>query len=539
MYRLLIVDDEQIIVDGLAEILEAAELPLKEIKRAYTAKEAIEAFEKSPFDIVLADIKMPRTDGLTMAGILREISSSVKIVFLSGYSDFDYARQAVKIGAYDYLLKPVDDDIVIETIKKVTDVLEEEYNRLIEFDRAKVQLSKTKNLLKSDFFVKLFDNIIKPHELTLEENFDYFGIEFDNKKPVTACVLFRIDEYSEQFEEDDETLVQFAVTNIINEILEDNCYIESFQADKSIAVLIIQNKEEITADIVQYLLQRKLEEAQDTIYRSLGVVVSIELYREDISWESFSDTLNMLVMNMKLHYAKGMLLVNDTNEILRNNPEDSGLLKKIIEAIDSRDAEAFEKYFDSIVEKIQTSSGNAVSVLCSSFISISSHLLTQAYKYNFTNLFSGEDIERMTNLYKHKNLDEMRSFLVDMLRQLITMTDHYLADPADTAIEQVKAYISDHMEEDLSLNVLAAKVYMNPSYLSRIFSQKTHEQLVNYIRRQKVEHASVLLMNNDLKIYEISQKLGFENPNYFAKVFRKISGISPQEFRTLNITSKE
>lgn len=539
MYRLLIVDDEQIIVDGLAEMLEAADLPLKEIKRAYTAKEAIEAFEKSPFDIVLADIKMPKTDGLAMAGILREISSSVKIVFLSGYSDFDYARQAVKIGAYDYLLKPVDDESVIVTIKKVTDILEEEFNRLIEFDRAKVQLSKTKNLLKNDFFVKLFDNSLKPHELTLAENFAYFGIEFDHKKPVTACVLFRIDEYSEQFEEDDEALVQFAVTNIINEILEDNCYIEAFQADKAITVLIIQNKEEITADIVQYLLQRKLEDAQDTIFRSLGVVVSIELYREDILWRSFSDTLYMLVMNMKLHYAKGMLLISDTNEILKNNPEDSELLKKIIEAIDLRDVEAFKRYFDSIVDKIQVSSGNAVSVLCSSFISISSHLLTQANKYNFTNLFSGEDIERMTNLYKHKNLYEMKSFLADMLKQLITMIDQYLADPAETAVEQVKAYISDHMDEDLSLNVLASKVYMNPSYLSRIFSQKTHEQLVNYIRKQKIEHAMILLLNNDIKIYEISQRLGFENPNYFAKVFRKISGISPQEFRTLNSTAKE
>ena len=130
MYSLLIIDDEPPIADGLAEMLIAYDLPLKEIKVSYSSIEAMRLFEKKQFDIVLTDIRMPEIDGLEMFGLMRNISSDTKVIFLTGYADFEFAQKAIKLVAADFLVKPVEDDTVVDSINKAITQLDREFDRI-------------------------------------------------------------------------------------------------------------------------------------------------------------------------------------------------------------------------------------------------------------------------------------------------------------------------------------------------------------------------------------------------------------------------
>jgi len=534
MYRLLIVDDEPVIVEGLATMLGGSDLPLKEIKLAYSAKEALAYFEDSPFDIILADIRMPQLDGLQMVERIKSKTTECKIIFLTGYSDFEFARQAVKFGASDYLLKPIDDEAVISSIRKVIGVLDKEYENMLALEKAKLQLTKALHSQKVEFFRQLSNRTLKPDPMTLRRNFQHFDIPFDEKKQVTSSILFRIDEWDDHFDPEDEPLLQFAVDNILNEMLQETCHLESFQVEKGLTAIVLQAKTESVSENIQSIMQQKLEGAQDTIYRVLGAVVSFEMLQRSVAWNEWPEQLNSLTANMRLHLGKGMLIVHNSEASSLDAPVMSELIQNIIDNINSRDIESFERNFDLAALDMQGASQGAVNAISSTFMTISAHILDQARKYNLSNIFNTEDIEKMTNLYRHKNLQEMKTFMMEMLNKLVSMMESYRRNPAEAVINQVKAYIGNHLMEELSLNVLARKVYMNSSYLSRIFSQHTQEQLSVYITRTKMEYARSLLMNSDFKIYEISQKVGFENPNYFAKVFRKAFGISPQDYRNMN-----
>jgi len=539
MYRLLIVDDEPVIVEGLAAMLGASDLPFKEIKLAYSATEALAYFEESVFDIVLADIRMPKINGLQMVDIIKQKSSTCKIIFLSGYSDFEYARQAIKFGASDYLLKPIEDEGVVSSIKKVIYELEKEYDTMLALQKAKQQALKSMHFLKDEFFNKLFEKTIKPDIELLKEKFEEFSIPLHAEQPIASGILFRIDHWDKYFEPKDEPLLQFAVENILTEILGDSCFVESFKVERGMAAILVQSKEESTPINISDILQQKLEEAQDTIYRVLGAVVSFALIPKPLMWSQWPDELDRLVSTMKLHLGEGMLIVLDGVELEYNFSEMTEVIQGVIHAINSNDMATFQKYLGMAIQEIQRTSGSTVNAISSLFMTVSTHMLNQARKYSLNTLFSTGDMEKMTNLYKHKNLDEVQNFMVEKFRQLVNMVDSYSKNPAEVITNQVKTYIANHLDEDLSLDVLARMVYMNSSYLSRIFSQHTKEQLSVYITRTKMEFAKSLLFNDDFKIYEISKKVGYENPNYFAKVFKKSFGISPQDFRLLNCRTGE
>lgn len=534
MYRLLIVDDEPVIVEGLATMLGASDLPFKEIKMAYSATEALAYFDEAPFDIVLADIRMPKINGLQMVDRIKHKSPASKIIFLSGYSDFEYARQAIQCGASDYLLKPIEDEGVVSSIEKVIGVLEKEYDTMLALQKAKQQALKSVHFLKEEFFHNLYEKTINPDLDTLKENFEEVGISFDPKQPITSSILFRIDHWDNHFESNDEPLLQFAVENILTEILGEACFVESFKVERGLVAILVQQKEENTPISIADILRQKLEEAQNTIHRVLGAVVSFALIPNPLVWSQWPDELNNLISTMKLHLGEGMLIVLDGEAPEYNVSEMTEVIQGVIQTINGNDVEAFEKYLNMAIQEIQSTSGSTVNAISSVFMTVSTHMLNQARKYNLNTLFSTSDMEKMTNLYKHKNLDEVQIFMVEKFKQLVNLVDSYSKNPAEVIANQVKSYVASHLDEDLSLDVLARMVYMNSSYLSRIFSQHTKEQLSVYITRTKMEYAKSLLVNDDFKIYEISKKVGYENPNYFAKVFKKSFGVSPQDFRLFN-----
>ena len=144
MYSLLLVDDESIILEGIYEVIKEAGMPLKEIQTASSALEALELYRKSPFDIVLTDISMPEINGLEMVAKMQKIWPKTEVLFLTGFQDFEYAREAMRLHGFDYLLKPMPDEELLSKISDVIDVLDHKQAENFMFDSMSATLSRQK-----------------------------------------------------------------------------------------------------------------------------------------------------------------------------------------------------------------------------------------------------------------------------------------------------------------------------------------------------------------------------------------------------------
>jgi len=533
MYRLLIVDDEPAIAEGLAEMLSTSELPLSEIRFFFSARHAMQVFEEAPFDLVLADIRMPEMDGLALTRQLKERAPHTGIVFLTGFSDFEYARQAIQLGASNYLLKPAEDEEVIDALRNAIGELERRYDLLVSIEASRRIASKALPLLQEDVFRRLLREKLDPP--LLDRLFDERRIPLSSELPVWT-LLMRIDDIGRRFLPQDEELVHYAVRNLMTELWSDYFHLASFRnEDFQVVLLQIKSAEEETphAGPLKQLAER-LGDAQETVQRVLGVTLSLLLTPAPSVWREWPDALRYAENELRLRAFRSTLLVPPARERASYQTVNV-LLGKLTEAIQKRDAALFQAVLD---EAFPAGEGKGLHAaagqeqMAIQYIAVSNQLSQLMLLYNLQPFLDPPTTEKLGNLKAHRDLGAMKRFLVDIFHLITERMAAVRGNPSEILIEQTKVYIHDHLHEDLSLSKLAKLKFVSASYLSRLFHQLTGEQLLSYITRIKMEEAKKLLADERLRVQDVADRLGYQSANYFSKVFRKSVGISPQDFRS-------
>ncbi|WNR46258.1 response regulator transcription factor [Paenibacillus roseipurpureus] len=532
MYRLLIVDDEPPIVEGLAEMVELQQLPLKSIRLAYSAKEALELFEEEPFHIVIADIRMPHMSGLEMMDNIRAYNKDTQFIFLTGYMDFDYARQALQLGASDYLLKPAEDEEVLRSLDKVIRTIEHSMEQMMMLEQAKLRSDELLQAHQTEYLKNMLSSSKPPPKLEeLETEFRRLQFPFQAGTKVLALVV-RIDEWRGKFHSHDETLVEFAVQNMISEMLASTKVNMSFRIGNGFIALTLQPQFIDSEYDVATILKSKLMEIQDAIDHIIGVVVSVAVSPQPFSWEEWATEMRLLITYVKQTLGKGRMIIPHQMGNDHDLGEAKQLIQTIIQSMNLRHYGDCERGIGKLIayaESAPTDSSHRLSVL---LMSISANVINIALQNGISSLLGPIEVEKLTNLYMHKNAEAFKTFLMEILHVIFTQLNQSPSNPSDALVMQVKLYIDRHLNEDLSLNALSQKIHVNPSYLSRIFSQVAKEQLSVYLTRKRIELAKQLLMEKEeLKVNEIAARVGFDNPNYFAKVFRKATGAAPLDYR--------
>lgn len=531
MFRLLIVDDEPAIAEGLAEMLLTYDLPLKEIKFTYSAKDALDLFGESPFDMVLADIRMPEMSGLEFFEKVIEQWKTCKVVFLTGFSDFEYARKAIKLGAVDYLLKPADDDDVVASLNKAISILEGEYERMMALSSIQQKVKEAIPAMQQDFLRYLLENTAVIDQITLQKKFNDYQIPFSPEQLVTTIVM-KIDEWELRFNPEDEHLVQFAVQNMFSEMLETSGQLVSFRPEEKLIAILVQPTGSNHLDRMSQHLKDRLADAQETIYRVLGVTVSFAMSPTFVSWLLWPESFRYLVTSIKYCLNKGSLLVSDLKNEMIDYTFINSSISKINAVINSRDLQQFEIELNQLFNERNHTNPLSQESLSLIYIGICNYMLNLMLMYNFTQSLDAATTEKLTNFRAHKDIEAIKKFLLNIYKNITDKINIKKHSPTDTLVEQVKFYIDSHLDEELSLNILAKIKFVSSSYLSRIFHQITGEQMMGYITKKKMERAKGLLSNSDFRIQDVSEKLGYQSPNYFSKVFRQTYGISPQDYRS-------
>lgn len=498
--KLLIVDDEDYTREGLVESIQWKEFGIDEIMQARDGRSGLAIAQWFKPDIIISDIKMPKLNGIDFAKEFSAISPDTKIIFMSGYMEIEYLKSAIQLAAVDYIEKPIDLLVLITAIEKaIKDIKAKKQTQLLKADRRELQQQKLANTLVCK------DNDKEMlHNLCLEVNFpinqNYICLSLWNK---------RSDSNSEVLQN---KILHFFKNNRLHAL-------SNYQGEGKYMVIIAFERKDSSR---MPLLYRKLAENFLDLTFGIGFEAAdiMNIYN---SWQTA-----LLAINCAFYEEEERVFMID-EEILCRQGVEPGIYGEFMKILTEEPFKlkswctAFfidlrkQKYYRK--EKIQT--------LLASFI------LSMVNQYpdlmdSLDGIHSREEIERMINHFQ--TLTEIEKFMTILIDKLELM--HRNQSKYSRIIRGVMDYIANHYSEsDLSISQIAEEFHFSATYLNVLFKQETQVTLKQYLSDYRIEKAKIMLVSDYYKITEISELCGYANGNYFAKVFKELTDLTPMEYR--------
>lgn len=558
MYRLLIVDDEPAIVEGLVQIFKEREEFDLDICKACSAFEAIEILRKTKIDIVISDIRMPEKNGLQMMEEIIFYWPSCRIIFLTGYDEFEYVYTAIQNNVENYILKTEEESVLIEAVENVIHKIDEELRSKDIIFKAQNQMKLMAPLINKEILeaVLLGENIEEVFSETL-----YQRKEFNlNMKAPVLMIVGRIDEWEEEIDYVSKLKILYSIRNIVQEgllaslksedvIHENSMIIWFIQLDEGAEKFILEDGKTDWESLSSYL-KSALEAVQNQCFDLLHKQISFIISKGAVNWENIHKEFEMIKITLRKRALSCQKM-----SVVDMSKESELAMMDASKKIDY--SEEFNKKLRILEKNLNSGLEKQSKDICVELIATLKNDINKNYflgmerYYRFINTFLATisnivTISNQSDLYdirdekyvqvfeivespKHWNVTE--EYFMEIIKNICEQKKEQVANGENMLVERIHLFINENLDGDLSLARIAEAVYFNPSYLSRYYKQLTGRNLSEYIDSVKAEEAVNMLHDMQLKINKIALKLGFESPSYFTAFFRKMKGVSPQEYR--------
>ncbi|WP_374019119.1 response regulator [Paenibacillus thiaminolyticus] len=502
MLTILIADDQQEEREGIAFLIEELQFPLK-VKFAENGKKALEFLRRQSADILFTDVKMPLMDGLQLTGQALQLQPQLKVIIFSGFAEFEYAKTAISLGVSDYLLKPIHVDAFQDTMHKVIQDITQQKQE----DEAS-QMRKA--YVKKHVLFTLVNGVGAPpslkgaslelpaayHRILLlecEKNFfEHVGAEFE------SYVLSLLD----------------TPADYIN--------LNGYQS------LLLFPEAKCSSGLSYRDLAQLIHESILTRFNSICYVA---LNEGPAAIEDLAAGLNQLEQLMEYRFfSPDRFIFEETDDIVYDSDDtdqcDSAILEKIRNNIKNRDifglkgnTEILYQKYEKQVQFSQLYVKYMFSNLCQEIVT---HLMVDVSELDLNH-----GIEK---IYRAEDIRDIKKIINEhVLRLEEKYTDSEASCNRDIAC--ITKYIEDHYADDLSLDSLAAKVYLSPHYLSSMFKKSMGCGLNKYIKNVRMQKAQELLTSTHLKVSDISSAVGYRDVSYFCQNYRDFYGRTPEKYR--------
>ncbi|KEQ23596.1 response regulator transcription factor [Paenibacillus tyrfis] len=538
MYKIMIVDDEAIVREGIKEHIDWNGLGFELVGDYASGREAWEAIEQVRPDLVLSDICMPFMDGLELTRLIRTRYPFVKVIILTGFDDFDYAQQALRLKAYDFILKPITAADLRALLTKVKGELDEETRQREDLTRLHIQLNQSLPLLKERFLERWATTAMGDAEI--RERLHYFGLH--EPLPDYVAMVVDIDDFggSGHLPSDrDQELLRFAVYNMVQEIVGQENGI-AFRTREERVVAIISG---LAAMPLYELAYQLAETIRQFVEKYLNLTVSLGVGRVCGSLEqlphAYKSALSALEYRLLLGKNQVIGIVDMEGQppaAPDNGAEWNRLLASAVKTGTTADV---HRLIEQLVAHLKTSR----MPIEACYWQIQSVIVTLMNTVREL----GADEPRaavgernwLTDVYRFKTLDEIQDWLKHILSLALDQISEQRNRLTHMQVLRATEYIREHYaNEKLSLQELCRHTLMSTSYFSTMFKQQLGETFVEYLTRVRIDKAKELLLHTPLKSYEIAAQVGYADPNYFSLIFKKHSGLTPTEYRD-NAAAKE
>ncbi len=552
MYRLLIVDDEAIIADGLYEVFQGLKDIELDVYKAYSGLDALHHLNRTRIDIVLTDIRMPGMDGLQLLEKIHGKWPNCKVIFLTGYNEFEYIYTAIQYEGVSYLLKTEGYGKIIGAVVNTVSEIEKGFKLDALLQQAKEQLGTTRVLLQEIYLKSILKGELTLNEIN-QQQFDDLEIELNAREPV-LMLTGRIDNLSKGRAYSQKTKQLYSLKLITEQYLSIYINFVHFISENETLVWFIQPGKDQTQSAdskktawisILTFIKGNVELIQEAFLQSVGDSISFALDDSPAKWNEIPErffTLKML-LNYRIGKSSGMLLTDKSviEKDFQFSSESSGKtisnrqkLDMLAEMLEYGKKEEFLVCMNELTGNIIHTESMHDIVALEKYYSIALILISHINKWNLTAKIAFKiGLYKLMNADAHESWNYAAEYLKQMGQRLFEIQNTEEEKRAQDATGMVQKHIMDHIHlpDEVSLVRLAELVYFNPSYLSRLFKQVTGTNLSDYISEYRIKKAKQLLENPDARIHEVAEAVGYGSATNFARFFKKLTNMTPQEYR--------
>jgi len=534
MYKVIIVDDEAVVRDGLKNTIDWARHGFELVGDFGNGREAWDAIDGAKPDLVISDISMPFMDGLELTGLIAANYPYIKVIILTGYDQFEYAQQAIRLKVSDFILKPITAAEIRALLDKIRTEMDDEKKRREDLTRLSSQLRQSLPLLKERFLERLVALGLSRAEI--EERFAYFGIPA--AAPPYLALAADIDDFGDRethySDAHDAEFLRFAAYNIFEETVQDREDVLLFRTREERMVAVLYGHED---ESVLYEQAFGIAEAlRHHVDKYLGFTITVGIGRPCSSAEQLPQSYRGALSALDYRFLMGKNRVLGIADLESEAPplppqSDGGrLLAAALRSGSSADA------FAHIEEAVRELKSSRLPIEAC-FLHVQKLVLTLLDAMQEMGISgSGGETEALplwlTDIYTFKTLDEIERWLKEIVASMMDAAASSRTRFIREQIAKATAYIeANYANEKLTLQEMCRHVLMSTSYFSQMFKQHTGETFVECLTRVRVDKAKTLLRTTPLKLYEIAAQVGYADPNYFSLLFKKHTGMTPRDFR--------
>jgi len=508
MLKLLIVDDEDVIREGLCSVVDWEQLGFHVGGTAANGEKALQFMEQCYIDVVLADIRMPKLSGIELAQEIQHRYPHVKVIILSGYDSFEYARNAIRYNVFSYLLKPCREEDIVDVFTRLKNAIDTQrkHEQLVS-DAADALIIEEMRALGSGcgpYFPRLTEWV------EVKQNAYIYILSIYPKPP-----------FLYDCEDDWDTVLYRLQTEYLNETKDNDILFCSLNGNNRYIVLSEQPPEEIEIKLNSYL--------GNCGYFS-GTVVQLT----DDEWRSH---IKLLLENLHLRVASDERIIQiDFMSTINEGIEHKDELKKANTGYDDAlarfECDAALQSLSRYIEELKSSKTSSLEPLIkyieAGFISARESCVEGYTIFDEVYGTIGDLILAIRGVVR---LEEAREILTYWMEQASQKRDCTNNPSSRIVIQRAMSYITHNYDQDFSLDDLAEHLCLTPSYVSRLFKMEIGRNFKEYLTQYRIEKAKKLLLSSTMKVYEIADQVGFKEQHYFSNVFKKNQGCSPQQYR--------
>lgn len=521
MYQIFVVEDELLIRQNIRNIIENMPGPYVFCGEASDGEMALSMMQDDMPDILLTDIKMPFLDGFELIRHVKAMMPWLKIIIISGYGEFESAQKAIALGVDLYLLKPIRSADLAEAIRKIAQQIEDHKSRHelpSGFDKDELH-----SALHQHFMQQLLYGGADTGTLLERAR----SLELDVVHPFYQIVQFCFD--AEGLSDRD---LRAAVANVLDHMQTPLYYYND--SDQLTLLLYAASRETLNEDAYRYIniVRHELREVCTVITTVVGNIAQ----RISAIKDAYS-TANAMLKKVHSISAGQIIDVNDTAQITTeivsfSSPFGEAAQQKLLYATEEDVPALLDEYlngansdqFNSMLMRYYT----LVDIL-----KMTVQIIAQAK----TNVDPKDIAAQFSNEYDiftaSSRRDSFQQFALELLQKAVRMKQENLGFLKHShVISRAEEYVAEHYcDPNISLISVAKHVGMSPAHFSTIFSQIVGKTFISYLTSMRIEKAKELLATTDMRLSAIAMEIGYNEPNYFSHVFRKLEGGTPKEYR--------
>jgi two-component system, response regulator YesN len=512
LYRILLVDDEQIERDGIKRLLDKYQFQFT-VMEAENGEEALDILAKEPVDILFTDIKMPFMDGLELSRRARELYAGLKIMIFSAYGEFEYAQKAIQYNIFAYLLKPVEVEEFVRVFTDVSRQCRQERERQEQEDMLQLGYRKGMEYEKERMLLDLLSG--SPEAVEGAGKMLLAGTA-----PGRRLVQMVLIDFGHRFFERHGH--NFA--DVIRGWMESDFEYVNLNESQSLLFLLREPGPEDVESAVRL---------KDGISDSYGEKVTLVIGRPLAELEQLKDEYRRMeeLLENQFFYKDSVIFYTDAARLKRHHEAKdlSALMEPIYWHLGVKDYFGFRKGVDLFFQVLAEASDHSAIYIKYTCIELTRKLLEATGKegqFDFRSYVEG--------IFNCRSLADMKLQVDQAMTALNIGREEGSPEYTKKVIKDILQLIEEHYMTDISLKWIADQVFLTQAYVSHLFSKEMGQTLVKYLTMVRMQKAAEELRRSNHTIAHISEQVGYLNDSYFGKIFKNHYGVSPAKYREMN-----